>query len=168
MLFIDLFKFKPECTAFTNSTFYNIATAGRDFIRHDAAEANYPDVTTGPAYKIDHCTLYNIGAGANRRLFYLRFADNTITFTNNIIAEVTMQRGFTDQTTTCQTPELKKNYYYNTKNLVSAGDNANDKIRWFDPKGTELSADPFKNAAAYDFTLTNDAIKKQGDPRWAK
>lgn len=153
----------------TNSTFYNVATGGRDFFRHDAAEANYPDVTAGPAYKVDHCTFYKIGGDKKKyRFFYLRFANNTITFTNNIISDVNYLRGFANQSTTCQTPELKKNFYYNTENLLTQGGDNTEKISWFDTKGTELTANPFANAEAYDFTVSDATLKKVGDPRWAK
>ena len=171
--FFDIRTAYVKSVTFTNSTFYNIATAGRDFFRHDAAEANYPDITTGPAYKVDHCTFYNIcGDGeiskSNRRLFYLRFANNTISFTNNIVAKTFYKRGFTDQTTTDQSPELKKNFYYNTENFVTASENGAATIRWFDTKGTELTSNPFANAEGYDFHVSDATLMKVGDPRWAK
>ena len=127
-----------------------------------------------PVITIDHCTLHNVGNGdANYRLLYVRFAGNTINWTNNIVSGFVNKRGFSEQKNTA-VPTFSNNCYYNTKNLVKAGDNAEQKdgavtIRFYDENGTELTDDPFANAEAGDFTVSGKAKDKEaGDPRWIK
>jgi hypothetical protein len=154
----------------TNSTIYESA-ASRDFIRMDDKSSA---VSATPVITIDHCTLHNVGNGdANYRLFYVRFAGNTINWTNNIVSGFVNKRGFSEQKNTA-VPTFSNNCYYNTKNLVKAGDNAEQKdgaitIKFFDEGGTELTDSPFANADAGDFTVTGKAKDKEaGDPRWIK
>ena len=150
----------------TNSTIYNSATS-RDFIRMDDKSTV---VSATPVITVDHCTLYNVGSGdANYRLLYVRFAGNTINWTYNVVAGFNNKRGFGNQANTA-VPTFKNNFYYNTVNLLSAGSTADATITFFDNDGTELSADPFKDAANADFTVTNESVKDKeaGDPRWIK
>jgi hypothetical protein len=154
----------------TNSTIYESA-ASRDFIRMDDKSSA---VSATPVITIDHCTLHNVGNGdANYRLLYVRFAGNTINWTNNIVSGFVNKRGFSEQKNTA-VPTFSNNCYYNTKNLVKAGDNAEQKdgaitIKFFDEGGTELTDSPFANADAGDFTVTGKAKDKEaGDPRWIK
>ena len=154
----------------TNSTIYESA-ASRDFIRMDDKSSSIPAT---PVITIDHCTLHNVGNGdANYRLLYVRFAGNTINWTNNIVSGFVNKRGFSEQKNTA-VPTFSNNCYYNTKNLVKAGDNAEQKdgavtIRFYDENGTELTDDPFANAEAGDFTVSGKAKDKEaGDPRWIK
>lgn len=148
----------------TNNTIYNSALS-RDFIRMDDASGK---VTATPVITVDHNTLYNVGSGnANYRLLYVRFAGNTINWTNNVVANTNNKRGFSNQKNTAL-PTFKNNFYFNTVNLVSAGSTADATITFFDSEGTEVAADPFKNAASFDFTVIDEKIKDKeaGDPRW--
>ena len=153
----------------TNSTIYNCAVV-RDFIRMDDASGS---VTATPVITVDHCTLYNVGNGnANYRLLYVRFAGNTINWTNNVVANTNYKRGFANNKNTA-VPTFKNNFYFNTVNLLSAGSTAAADITCYDNdtyggNGTEVTAEPFKNAANGDFTITDEKImdKEAGDPRW--
>lgn len=148
----------------TNNTIYNSA-ASRDFIRMDDASGS---VSAKPVITVDHNTLYNVGNGnANYRLLYVRFAGNVINWTNNVVAGTNNKRGFSNQKST-GIPTFKNNFYFNTVNLVSAGSTADATITFFDAEGTEVAADPFKDAANFDFTITDEKIKDKeaGDPRW--
>lgn len=150
----------------TNNTIYNSALS-RDFIRMDDASSK---VTATPVITVDHNTLYNVGSdGANYRLLYVRFAGNTINWTNNIVANTNYKRGFANQKNTA-IPTFKNNFYFNTENLISAGSTADATITFFDSEGTAVAADPFKNAAGFDFTVIDEKIKDKeaGDPRWIK
>ncbi len=147
-----------------NSTIWNSAKE-RDFFRMDDASSS---VTATPNIVVDRNTLYNVGSGgANYRVFYVRFAGNKITFTNNLVSGTNYKRGFANQAKTDAAPTLDNNVYHNTVNLVSAGATADATITWFDTAGTE--ADPqFKDPENGDFTIGNTDVsdKKVGDPRW--
>ena len=148
----------------TNSTIYNSA-AKRDLIRMDDASSS---VTATPVITVDHCTLYDVGNGdANYRLLYVRFVGNTISWTNNVVANTNNKRGFSNQKNTA-IPTFKNNFYFNTVNLISAGSTADATITFFDEEGTEVTANPFKDAANADFTVVDEKIKDKdaGDPRW--
>ena len=147
-----------------NNTIYESAKE-RDLFRMDDASSA---VTASPVITVDHNTFYNVGSGgANYRVFYIRFVGNKITFTNNIMVGTNYKRGLANQKNTDPDPTLDNNIYFNTVNLISAGDTADATISWFDTKGIEL--DPqFKDAANGNFTIGNDNVKdkKAGDPRW--
>ena len=165
--FIDSRKGYPKAINLTNSTFYNVA-ASRDFIRLDDASDSFAGAA-GPVVTVDKCTLYNVGAAAaNYRLLYVRFLENKLTFTNNIVVGTNYKRGFTNQSKSDPAPTLQNNFYFNCENLTSPGAGADATIVWFDENGT--IADPgFKNADAADFTLNVDSEpykNKAGDPRW--
>ena len=164
--FLDSRKGGYNQLIFKNNTVYESAKE-RDFFRMDDASSS---VTASPVIVVDHNTLYNVGSnGANYRIFYIRFAGNKITFTNNLVVGTNYKRGFTNQKSTDAEPTLDNNVYFNTENLISAGATADATIAWFDTNGTVL--DPqFKDAANGDFTVGNDNVKdlKAGDPRWIK
>ena len=167
--FIDSRPGLPKVISLTNSTFYHVALA-RDFIRVDDASGNFAG-QDGPKVTIDRCTFYDVGSGAaNYRLYYVRFANNKFTFTNNVVAGFNNKRGFTNQSSSDQEPMLQNNYYYNCQNLTSAGDGADATIVWFDTEGKVLSSSPFANPDNADFKVTNDDLIKYevGDPRWRK
>lgn len=150
----------------TNSTLYR-CVAKRDVFRYDDASAT---VTATSKIKVDHCTFAEVGNGAaDFRIFYVRFKGNSITFTNNIVADFNNNRGFSDQGNTA-TPEFGGNYYFNTKNLLSLAEGSTGRVRFFDTTGKELSETPFQDAAMADYTVVNaDVAKaKAGDPRWIK
>ena len=148
----------------TNNTIYNCAKE-RDVFRMDDASGS---ISAKPVIIADHNTFYNVGSGgANYRVFYVRFKGNKITFTNNLVVGTNYKRGFANNGNTDKDPTLDNNVYFNTVNLISAGETADATITWFDSKGTVL--DPqFKDAAKGDFTVGNDNVKdkKAGDPRW--
>lgn len=141
----------------------------RDFIRMDDNSSN---VTASANVIVDHNTLYNVGSGgANYRMFYLRWkTGNTITFTNNLVVNTNYKRGFANNSATDKNPTLEGNFYYNTANLIELAAGNTEKPTFFDSKGTALTADPFKDAANGDFTITSDAVNdaKAGAPRWIK
>lgn len=148
----------------TNSTIYNSA-ASRDFIRMDDASSK---VTASPVITVDHCTLYDVGnGGANYRLLYVRFAGNVINWTNNVVANTNNKRGFSNQTST-SVPTFNNNFYFNTLNLLSLAAGNEEKVQFFDEEGTDVTANPFKDAANADFTIIDEKIKDKeaGDPRW--
>lgn len=148
----------------TNSTIYSCA-ASRDFIRMDDASSK---VTAKPVITVDHCTLYDVGnGGANYRLLYVRFAGNVINWTNNVVANTNNKRGFSNQTSTA-IPTFKNNFYFNTLNLLSLAAGNEEKVQFFDEEGTDVAANPFKDAANADFTIIDEKIKDKdaGDPRW--
>lgn len=150
----------------TNTTIYRSA-AKRDVFRYDDASGS---VTAASVIKVDHCTFAEVGnGGANYRIFYVRFKGNSISFTNNVVADFNNARGFSEQKNTA-VPTFEGNYYFNTQNLVKIADGNTQAIQFFDSKGTVLSESPFKNAAEADYTVINEdvAYEKAGDPRWIK
>lgn len=160
--FIDSRKGGWNELRLTNSTIYESALS-RDVIRLDDASGS---VSCGAVTTIDKCTFYNVGSGgANYRIFYTRFAGNTNTFTNCVVANFANQRGFgNDKKTTPAT--FKNNYYYNCHYLTAEEDGSN--ATFYDTEGTVLDADPFKDAANADFTITDEVLQSYGfgDPRW--
>lgn len=150
----------------TNTTIYNSA-AKRDIFRYDDASGA---VSAASVINVDHCTFANVGnGGANYRFFYVRFKGNSITFTNNIVADFNNARGFSEQKNTA-VPTFGGNYYFNTLNLLSLAAGNDQKILFFDTAGTELAKTPFANADANDYSVVNEdvAYEKAGDPRWIK
>ncbi len=150
------------------STVYESAKS-RDFIRYDDSSSSYPSLTTNVV--VNNCTLYNVGNGeANYRLLYVRFVENKLTFTNNLVVNFNNKRGFTNQAKSDQSPTLSNNYYFNCQNLTSAGNGADPTISWFDTNG--IIDDPkFANPDNGDFTLNADSKAAKGgagDPRWIK
>ncbi len=149
----------------TNSTIYNTAKK-RDIFRMDDASST---LGGNPAYTVDHCTFYNVGCGeANYRIFYIRYANNTVKFTNNIVSGFNNKRGFANTSATDGAPTLSNNYYFNTLNLVSKADGNSEAIIWFDAEGTVLEEDPFNDAENADFGLSTELLQSYdaGDPRW--
>ena len=141
-----------------NNTIYNSAK-GRDFVRMDDASKS---ITATPVITIDHNTIVGACNDAAKRILYVRFAGNTINFTNNIVASSV--GNFSNQKNTAE-PTFSNNIYFEADGFVTAGANAN--ALFVDAAGT--IADPqFKDAANGDFTIGNDNVKdkKAGDPRW--
>lgn len=146
----------------SNSTVWN-SCASRDFIRLDDASDSFAGVT--PVITVTNCTLDGCSNNSSRRLLYVRFPGNSITFTNNLVSNMPdCGRGFSDNSATA-VPTFSNNNYWNTKNLVSEG--GEGKAKFFDAEGTTL--DPgYKDAANGDFTLSNEDLidEEVGDPRW--
>lgn len=166
--FIDSRLGLPREVTLSNSTFYNVAK-GRDFIRIDDKSGDFPS-ENGPVVTVDHCTLYNIGANAsNNRIFYVRFAGNKATYTNNVTVGTKYKRGFANGTAIDLEPTLQNNFYFDCENLTSAGSTADAAISWFDTEGTIESSNPFADPDNGDFTLNANSkayAAKAGDSRW--
>lgn len=148
----------------TNSTVWS-SCAERDFIRYDDKSGDFPGAT--PTILVDHCTIDGVSNNSSRRLFYIRFKGNKVTFTNNIVSNTEPGRGFTDSSNTDPETVFNNNNYFNTKNLISNDGLAEGKDLLFDAEG--YTFDPgYVNAAEGDFTLSHeDLIYYQvGDPRW--
>lgn len=146
----------------TNSTIWN-SCKSRDFIRYDDASGSFAGAA--PVITVDHCTIDGVSNDSSRRLLYVRFKNNSISITNNIVSNMpNCGRGYSDQANTA-VPTFQNNNYFNTINLTSKVGESTAKF--FDEKGTTL--DPqYKDAANGDFTLGNEDLiyNKAGDPRW--
>lgn len=146
----------------TNNTIWN-SCASRDFVRYDDASGNFAG--SAPIINIDHCTIDGVSNNASRRLFYVRFKNNSITFTNNMISNMPKcGRGFSDNSNTA-VPTFSNNNYFNTANLVSLEEGGTGK--YYDTTGKTL--DPgYADATKGDFSITNDNLLYEGigDPRW--
>lgn len=161
----DMFDCRAGYIASLNlieNTIWN-SCAARDFVRYDDKSGDFPGAA--PVITIDHNTIDGVSNNSSRRLLYVRFKGNSITFTNNMVSNMPdCGRGFSDQGNTAE-PTFRNNNYFNTKNLVADGGEA--KAKFFDTTGTTL--DPgYKDAANGDFTLSHeDLIYNQvGAPRW--
>ena len=143
----------------TNSTVWHCALE-RDFVRYDDKSSNFEGVQ--PQITIDHCTLNDVSNLAGKRILYVRFAGNSITFTNNIVSNT--QANFSNQSSTA-VPTFENNNYWNAAALNAEGGAG----KFIDTTGREL--DPgYANAAGGDFTVSNEDVKFYGigDPRWIK
>ncbi len=157
--FMDSRKGAFNSLTLTNNTIYNSAT-GRDLIRYDDASGSFPGMTS--TILVDHNTLHGVCNSSSKRLFYVRFKENKITFTNNIVAETAAI--FTNQNNTDPSPTFGGNNFFNAPNLFSASGSSS---KFYDDSAD--SEDPgFVNAANGDFTVTNELLKAKGtgDPRW--
>lgn len=138
----------------SNSTVYN-SCSDRDFVRYDNSAAAFPVVSS--AINISNCTLYGVSNISSRRLLYVRFADHTITFANNLV--VGTEGIFTNQSATA-VPTFNNNNYFNAPNLLPGGATAN----FYDENGS--SYDPqFQDVGNGNFTVNNYNVTG-GDPRW--
>ncbi len=157
--FMDSRKGAFNSLTFTNNTVYNSA-AGRDLIRYDDASGTFPGMTS--TILVDHNTLYGVCNSSSKRLLYVRFKENKITFTNNIVAETSCI--FTNQSNTDPSPTFGGNNFFNAPNLFSESGSSS---KFFDDSADR--EDPgFVDAANGDFTVTNELLKAKGtgDPRW--
>src|SRR5690606_19226124 len=66
-----------DVITFTTNTVYNSA-AGSDFIRYDVASSSFDAITT--PIKVHPTTLQGVSKNSSRRLLYVRFNTNKITF----------------------------------------------------------------------------------------
>ena len=142
---------------FTNNTVYN-SCAARDFIRIDDNSAN---VAVTPVINVSNNTLYAVANNSGKRLLYVRWANNDITFANNIVANTAGY--FTNQKATNIT--WKNNDYFSADGCLT-NSTSNAKV---DDSGTALQLDPqFKDAANGNFTVGNQAVidANVGAPRW--
>jgi hypothetical protein len=143
-----------------NSTFMNCAPA-RDFIRLDNSSATFPGLVSNVL--IDHCTLYGVSNGNNRRYLYVRFTDNVLTVKNTIIAGTAGL--YTNQPLSSQ-PTCANNNYFNAPGFYTPDYVTNVKV---DVSGNYTTLDPgFADPIVGDFTVSNQTLidGKVGDPRW--
>ena len=158
--FIDFRNGHVSNLTLTNSTFVT-TPLDRDFIRMDDSSDTYPGQTA--TVVIDQCTLYGI-SDINRRVFYVRFVDNSLTMTNTIIAETSAF--FTREDNATQ-PALSNNNYFNAEGFHTSDYRGESGFK-FDA-GAFTTEDPgFVDAENGDFTVTNQTLLDNGvgDPRW--
>lgn len=165
--FFDIRKSYAKKVTFTNSTFYNIAQK-RDFIRYDDASGSYTDAA--PEILVDKCTINNVlNESSEKRLLYVRFVGNKITWTNNLVTNT--KAVYTNQSKTSPIT-YQNNYYFGcaSANLFAASmPDAEPATFWNGDTSGSNGEDPkYKDAANGDFTLGNESVakKKVGDPRW--
>jgi hypothetical protein len=147
-----------------NSTF-DTCSVGREFIRVDNAGLTGTGLTSNVL--VDSCTLYNVSnTVAAKRILYVRFASNTSTVKNTIIAGTTAIYSNQNGTTTPTTPPtFATNNYFNASLLYTVGAAAIT----VDKSTTFTTLDPqFVGAATGNFTIKNQTLidNKVGDPRW--
>ena len=145
----------------TNNTIYNSAT-GRDLIRYDDASGTFPGIAS--TIVVDHHPLHGVCNSSSKRLLYIRFVENKITFTNNIVAETKCI--FSNQSKTDSSPTFAGNNYFNAPNLFSEKGSSTQALFFDDSADNE---DPgFADSTNGDFTVTTEVVKAKGtgDPRW--
>ncbi|MDH6307952.1 hypothetical protein M2451_002471 [Dysgonomonas sp. PFB1-18] len=136
---------------FTNNTVYNSAAA-RDVFRID--NDNSSAFTSAPKLLVDHNTFIGVANDSKRRILYLRWVGNEITFANNIIAN---SPNGTFKHSSSNIIGSSNNNFYDADTMAGAD------------TGSPTSLDPgFANPAGADFTVSNPTLisKGLGDPRW--
>jgi len=135
-----------------NSTFANCAPA-RDFIRLDDASSGFPGKVS--VVSVDHCTFNLVSNTAAKRLLYVRFLNNQITFNNSVVANSLGL--YTNQLATKVT--FSKNNYFNAAEfLISIIVNSQ-----VDASGTQTLLDPvFADATNGNLTITSAALSGLG------
>jgi len=139
----------------SNSTVYN-SCLDRDFIRYDDKSKEFPGVSS--IINVTDNTLIGVSNGASRRLLYVRFANNTINFRNNIIANTAGI--FSNQKNTA-VPTFSKNNYFQAPGLFTGGSTTS---LIFDNSATSHNPQ-FEDAATGNFKVNNLDVTV-GDPRW--
>lgn len=166
--FFDCRLGTPKIVNFTNNTVYGLGMA-RDIFRIDDKSSSFPGVA--PKITVDHNTFVGVANDAARRIFYVRWVGNDITFTNNIIASTNGILGVSS-TSSQAYPQIKtigNNNYFSAPGF-STGGSAN-ALAIYDVSATAKKLDPgFSSAASGNFKVTNqDVIDANiGDPRWLK
>ena len=88
-------------------TIYNCAQS-RDFIRMDNASSKFSGAA--PVITVNHCTINNVcNETANKRLLYVRFKGNVITWTNNLLTNT--KAVYSNQSSTSM-PTFSNNAYF--------------------------------------------------------
>ncbi|MDD3320301.1 MAG: DUF4957 domain-containing protein [Paludibacter sp.] len=95
-----------------NSTFTNCAPA-RDFFRLDDSSAAFPDKTS--TITVNKCSFSGVSNDASRRLLYVRFVNNNISFNNNVVAN--SLGCYTNNAATIAT--FSGNNYFNADNFIT-------------------------------------------------
>lgn len=159
--FIDFRNGIAKAFNFTDNTIYNSALA-RDFFRMDAGgSTNFPAVNS--IITISNNTFNKIADGTSSRVLYIRLANQEITFTKNILANI--QGYYTNQSST-KIKTMSGNNYFNAPNFTgsttSGAQNDNGAYTTLDPG--------FANPANGDFTISNADLKfnQIGDRNWIK
>ena len=150
---LDLRNGKYNSFTLRNST----VSGGRDFLRIDAPCTIY-------SVYCNYNTLNNLNANANAGgVFCVRATPSIYEVTYNIVANV--ETSISGRTAAMK-PKMKKNVWFNIGETFYTG--CIDAELAADGGGVVLSADPFKDAANGDFTLTNAVVMSlgAGDPRW--
>ena len=132
-------------------------TGGRDFLRIDA-----PCVIN--AVYVKNNTLDNLNNPANAGgVLCVRATPTTYEVTGNIFANIVNS---ISGRTAAMKPKMKKNVWYNIGETFYTG--CIDAELAVDGGGVVLSADPFKDAASGDYTLTNAVVMSlgAGASRW--
>lgn len=126
-------------------------TGGRDFLRIDAPCAIY-------SVLVKNNTLDNLNDSGNANgVFCVRATPAIYEVSYNIVANI--QNSISGRTA-AMVPKLKKNVWYNIGEKFYTG--CIDAELAMDGNGVVLSADPFKNAAEGDYTLTNAVVMSLG------
>lgn len=134
-----------------NSTFYNVAPA-RDFYRLDDASASFVGKST--TVEVDRCTFFDVSDNASRRLLYIRFADNQVTFKNSLV--VSTLGYHTNQNAT--NVSFANNYYFESPNFI-LNDVANAKL---DVSGVKLTAAPTEVGDNLGITIVDPDLLGKG------
>lgn len=136
-------------------------TGGRDFIRHDAA------CVTGEII-IMHNTFDAVNNGVNGNgFFYVRSTPADYKVVGNLFLNQTAtSNNALSKASGVQVPYMAKNFFYNCVETFFGG-MINQDIATGN-NGVILTADPVKNAAAGDYTLTSALAMscKVGAPKW--
>ncbi len=179
--FIDMRAGCYHRTIIVNSTFANSA---RTFFRTDAgAEHNYVTVRNNTFYHVST----NASSKDNNGLFHIRSAAGSgmldYKIMNNLFYSILIDETpenangypkFISKNSAALKPNvISNNYFYNIEEREDKADyswwTANcSREEGLAGGGVVLAADPCKDAANYDFTLTNAVAMNSniGDPRW--
>ncbi|MBR1539092.1 MAG: DUF4957 domain-containing protein, partial [Bacteroidales bacterium] len=124
---------------------------GRDFLRIDAPCSIY-------SVLVKNNTLDNLNDSANAGgVFCVRATPSIYEVSYNIVANIANS---ISGRTAAMKPKMKKNVWYNIGENFYTG--CIDAELALDGNGVLLSADPFKDAAAGDYTLTNAVVMSLG------
>lgn len=126
-------------------------TGGRDFLRIDAPCSIYSVI-------VKNNTLNNLNAPKNAGgVFCVRATPSVYTVEYNIIAN--LPETISGRAAAAK-PKMRKNVWYNIGEAFYTG--CIDAALAVEGNGVVLSADPFKDAASEDYTLTNAVVMSLG------
>lgn len=134
-----------------NSTFRNVAP-DRDFYRLDDASASFAGKST--VIEVDRCTFYSVSNSASRRLLYVRFADNQVTFKNSLV--VSTLGYHTNQNAT--NVSFANNHYFGAPNF-KASEVLNSKL---DVTGVNLTTSPVVVNVNLDVVIVDQDLLGKG------
>lgn len=134
-----------------NSTFNNVAPA-RDFYRLDDASAAFVGKST--TVEVDRCTFYGVSNNASRRLLYIRFADNNVTFKNSLVLSTLGYHSNQNATNV----SFENNYYFEAPNFKASAV-TNSKL---DETGVDLTAAPAVVGDDLSITIVDQDLLSKG------